>query len=191
MPFDPFDRPLPGESLTQPMQEDAIYKPPKMNNLDEALFHAVDTIEDDESLHSDLLNMIDSGVDLESIANIITFGSFSKGLYSPDIAMQLTPMLMMWMYVQAHENGIELDDINIMNFPDKTSKGNMNPDDIVTLMKRKNPEKFKKQQKESAVTELDEFFTQLQEGEGQKEQAAPSPEPMGFMGMQPNSMENV
>jgi hypothetical protein len=191
MPFDPFDRPLPGESLTQSMQEDAIYKPPKMNNLDDALFHAVDTIEDDESLHSDLLSMIDAGVDLESIANVITFGSFSKGLYSPDIALQLTPMLMMWMYVQAHENGIELDDINIMNFPEKTSKGNMNSDDIVTLMKRKNPRKFKKQQKEAAVTELDEFFTQLQKGEGQKEQAAPSPEPMGFMGMQPNSMENV
>ena len=64
MPLDPFDRPLPGESLTQSMQEDAIYKPPKMNNLDDALFHAVDTIEDDESLNSDLLSMIFAGVDL-------------------------------------------------------------------------------------------------------------------------------
>jgi hypothetical protein len=192
MPFDPFDRPIPGESLTQPMQDDAIYKPPQINNLDEAFFNTVETIEDSESLFSDLLSMIDAGVDLESIANVVTFGSFSKGVYSPDIAMQLTPLLMIWMYVKAHENNIEIDGINIMNFPKNKSKGNMSSDDIVTLMKRKNPEKFKKQQKEAAVTELDDFLKQVQGGASQEEQVAPSSsEPMSFMEMQPNSLENV
>jgi hypothetical protein len=79
-----------------------------------------------------------------------------------------------------------------MNFPKNKSKGNMNSDDIVALMKRKNPEKFKKQQKEAAVTELDDFLKQVQGGASQEEQVAPSSsEPMSFMEMQPNSLENV
>tara|TARA_R110000751_G_scaffold227810_3_gene329591 strand:+ start:91 stop:663 length:573 start_codon:yes stop_codon:yes gene_type:complete len=157
MAFDPFDRAVPGESLTKPMTDD-MFQPAKVDDLDTALYSTVDTIRNNKELYEDLMQMIDAGVDLESIANVITFGSASKGQYSPDIAMQLTPLLTVWMYSEAREHGVENDDIKIMNFPSNQSKGNMSEDDIMALMKRRNPEKHKRVQKESATTILDDFF---------------------------------
>ena len=151
MAVDPLSRPMPGESLTQPTT-DGIFKPSKIDDIDTALFSTVDTIRNNKSLHSDLMNMIEAGVDLESIANVITFGSFSQGQYSPDIAMQLSPLLGIWMHAEAREAGIDSEDITM---------GSISPDDIVSLMKRKNPDKHKRVQKGAASTELDSFFKQL------------------------------
>ena len=193
MPFDPFDRPIPGESLTKPMQDDPIFAESKTSNLDEAFYQARDTIKNNNTLYADLLQMIAAGVDLESIANVITFGSFSKGQYSPDVAMQLAPLLMIWMYTEAHKRGINEEDINVMNFPENKSMGNMSSTDVVDLMERKNPRKYKKKQGEAATSELDSFFEALQGGAEEEE---PMEEDMGFMGMQeepamPEEMENV
>jgi len=193
MPFDPFDRPIPGESLTKPMQDDPIFAESKTSNLDEAFYQTRDTIKNNNALYSDLLQMISAGVDLESIANVITFGSFSKGQYSPDVAMQLAPLLMIWMYTEAHKRGINEEDINVMNYPENKSMGNMSPTDVVDLMERKNPEKYKKKQRETATSELDSFFEALQGGAVEEE---PMEEDMGFMGMReepatPEEMENV
>jgi hypothetical protein len=163
MALDPFDRPVPGESLTKPLADDQSLQPPKINNLYDAYNSTVDSITDDDNLHSDLIGMIDSGVDLESIANVLTFGAFSKGMYTPDIAMQLNPHLIIWMYTEAQEMGLSENDINIINYPrDKElTRGNMSPDTISMLMSRRNPDKFKKIRKESASGQIDDFFAKL------------------------------
>ena len=193
MAFDPFDRAIPGESLTKPMQDDPIFEEPKVDNLTEAHYQTIHTLRNNTSLYSDLMNMIEAGVDLESIANIITFGSFSKGQYSPDVAMQLKPLLVVWMFLEAHKNGIEVDDIKIMNFPKDKSMGNLTGDDMLALMRRKNPQKYGKIQKESATTQLDDFFAALNGGAVEEE---PQEQQMSFMDMQqepaaPEEMENV
>ena len=190
MAVDPLSRPMPGESLTQPTT-DGIFKPSKIDDIDTALFSTVDTIRNNKSLHSDLMNMIEAGVDLESIANVITFGSFSQGQYSPDIAMQLSPLLGIWMHAEAREAGIDSEDIIIMNFPKDKTMGSISPDDIVSLMKRKNPDKHKRVQKGAASTELDSFFKQLR-----KDINTEPAEPSGsFMDMGnaniPNDVDNA
>jgi len=160
MSLDPLSRAVPGESLTQPTTDD-IFQPSKTDDLDIALYETIDTIRNDTPLHSDLMNMIKAGVDLESIANVITFGSFSKGQYSPDIAMQLSPLLTIWMHSEAREYGIDSKYISIMNFPEDKTMGNMSQDDIASLMRRKNPGEYKHLQKGAANLELDSFFEKL------------------------------
>ena len=182
-----FDRAVPGESLTKPLQDDPSTQVPKIDNLYDAFYKITDTIKGNSSLHGDLLNMIDAGVDLESITNVITFGAFSKGEFSPDVAMQLNPHLLIWLFAEAYENGIMEEDIQIMNFPKDTSKGEMSSGNIAELMAKKNPQKFGKMQKEGATEQLDEFFAMLQ-GDSDEEIGAPpmeEEEPEGFMGMQP------
>ena len=182
-----FDRAVPGESLTKPLQDDPSTQVPKIDNLYDAFYKITDTIKGNSSLHGDLLNMIDAGVDLESITNVITFGAFSKGEFSPDVAMQLNPHLLIWLFAEAYENGIGENDIQIMNFPKDTSKGEMSSGNIAELMAKKNPQKFGKMQKEGATEQLDEFFAMLQ-GDSDEEIGAPpmeEEEPEGFMGMQP------
>jgi hypothetical protein len=163
MALDPFDRPMPGESLTKPLVDDPSLQEPKIDNLYDAYTSTVDSITDDSKMHSDLISMIDAGVDLESIANILTFGAFSKGMYTPDIAMQLNPHLIIWMYTEAHEMGLKEDDINIVNFShDKEREpGNMSPDTISMLMSRRNPDKYKNIRKGAASERFVDFFSQL------------------------------
>ena len=163
MALDPFDRPVPGESLTKPLADDQSLQSPKIDNLYDAYNSTVDSITDNDSLHSDLIGMINAGVDLESIANVLTFGAFSKGVYTPDIAMQLNPHLIIWMYTEAQEMGLSENDINIINYPrdKKLTRGNMSSDTISMLMNRRNPDKFKKIRKESASGQLDDFFAKL------------------------------
>ena len=79
MAFDMFDRPVPGESLTKPLNSDPSTQPPKIDNLYDAFIQTTEAIENDEDLYTDLLNMIDSGVDIESLVHMVTFASFSKG----------------------------------------------------------------------------------------------------------------
>ena len=184
-----FDRAVPGESLTKPLQDDPSTQVPRTDNLYDAFYKVTDTIKDNSSLHGDLLKMIDAGVDLESITNVITFGAFSKGEFSPDIAMQLNPHLLLWLFSEAYENGIMEEDIKIMNFPKDTSRGEMSADNIAELMAKKNPEKFKKMQTEGATEQLDDFFAMLQ-GDSDEEIGAPPREearPESFMDMQPTA----
>ena len=189
MALDMFDRAVPGESLTKPLQDDPSTQVPRTDNLYDAFYKVTDTIKDNSSLHGDLLKMIDAGVDLESITNVITFGAFSKGEFSPDIAMQLNPHLLLWLFSEAYENGIMEEDIKIMNFPKNTSRGEMSADNIAELMAKKNPEKCKKMQTEGATEQLDDFFAMLQ-GDSDEEIGAPPREearPESFMDMQPTA----
>ena len=184
-----FDRAVPGESLTKPLQDDPSTQVPRTDNLYDAFYKVTDTIKDNSSLHGDLLKMIDAGVDLESITNVISFGAFSKGEFSPDVAMQLNPHLLLWLFSEAYENGIMEEDIKIMNFPKNTSRGEMSSDNIAELMARKNPEKFRKMQTEGATEQLDDFFAMLQ-GDSDEEIGAPPREearPESFMDMQPTA----
>ena len=184
-----FDRAVPGESLTKPLQDDPSTQVPRTDNLYDAFYKVTDTIKDNSSLHGDLLKMIDAGVDLESITNVISFGAFSKGEFSPDIAMQLNPHLLLWLFSEAYENGIMEEDIKIMNFPKNTSRGEMSADNIAELMAKKNPEKFRKMQTEGATEQLDDFFAILQ-GDSDEEIGAPPREearPESFMDMQPTA----
>lgn len=189
MALDMFDRAVPGESLTKPLQDDPSTQVPRTDNLYDAFYKVTDTIKDNSSLHGDLLKMIDAGVDLESITNVISFGAFSKGEFSPDIAMQLNPHLLLWLFSEAYENGIMEEDIKIMNFPKNTSRGEMSADNIAELMAKKNPEKFRKMQTEGATEQLDDFFAMLQ-GDSDEEIGAPPREearPESFMDMQPTA----
>mgnify|MGYP003132665745 FL=1 len=202
MAFDMFDRPVPGESLTKPLQDDPSTQVPQIDNLYDAFYRIVDTIEKDEGVYGDLMNMIESGVDLETITHVITFGAFSKGLFSPDIAMQLNPHLLIWLFAEAHKEGVLVQDIKIMNFPENFSRGELSPNDVSALMMRKNPDKFNKMQKESATEQMDEFFGALKQSSDGEIGAPPKGEPESFMSMQapeavapealmPEEMENV
>mgnify|MGYP006401394677 FL=1 len=196
MAFDIFDRPIPGESLTKPLQDDPSTQVPKIDNLYDAFYKITDKVESDPSLHGDLMKLIDSGVDLETITNVITFGAFSKGLFSPDIAMQLNPHILIWLFAEAHEHGVLEEDIKIMNFPTDTSRGSLTPTDISSLMARKNPSKFYRMQSEGASEQLNSFFAQLKEASGEEVGAPPKEEQDSFMNMQApeppsEEMENV
>ena len=191
-----FDRAVPGESMTKPLQDDPSTQAPKIDNLYDAFYKVTDTIKDDSSLHGDLMQMIDSGVYLETITNVLTFGSFSKGIFSPDVAMQLNPHLLLWLFSEAHQNGILEEDIKIMNFPTDTSRGTLTPTDISDLMARKNPTKFAKVQTEGANRQLDSFLEELKQGTDEEVGAPPKEEQAGFMSMpspepMPEEMENV
>ena len=202
MALDTFDRPVPGESLTKPLQDDPSTQVPKIDNLYDAFYKIVDTIQDDKPLYHDIMKQIEAGVNLETLTHVMTFSAFSKGHFSPDVAMQVNPHLLLWLFAEAHKNGVLVEDINIMNFPENTSRGEMSPDDIASLMKRRNPDKFRQVQKEGATEQLDEFLNEFNTLSGEEIGAPPKGEPESFMSMQapeavapealmPEEMENV
>ena len=104
MSTDPFDVPIPGQSLTSSPKDMAWESPPAMSGVDEALFFITDKIQNNPALQKNYDKIISLGMPIESITNTITFGGFIEGLWSADVAELLKPPVMALMLSYADEN---------------------------------------------------------------------------------------
>ena len=86
---DPFDAPVPGQSLTEEPGKRPWDTPPTITDVDDAFEYVIAKIEDNVELADDLDKFLMSGTPVESIVNTIAFTGFAEGMWSPDIAEML------------------------------------------------------------------------------------------------------
>jgi hypothetical protein len=91
---DPFDRPVPGQSLTGEPNKWAWEKPPQITNVDEALVFVMDKLQNSPQTQKNYDKIITMGMPIESITNTIALGGFIEGLWSVDVLELLKPPLM-------------------------------------------------------------------------------------------------
>ena len=106
--MDPFDAPIPGQSLTDEPGKWPWDKPPEMTNPDDAYEYVVLKIEQDQDLKDDMLKFLMAKVPIESICNTIAFTGFAQGKWSPDIAEMIKFPLSAYFAIMAQENGFEV-----------------------------------------------------------------------------------
>lgn len=136
---DPFDMPVPGQSLTGEPQKWPWENPTQFTDVDEALIHVVEKVRGDESSQKAFDQVIRLGMPLESIVNTITFGGFIEGLWTVDIAELLIPPLMAFLMLYANEKELPFVAFNNNERPDKTFVDDMSMNELMATTKEMNP----------------------------------------------------
>ena len=142
---DPFDAPIPGQSLTEEPGKYPFEQPPEMVDVDEAVEYAISKIVDDPEATEQVEKLMMMGMPIESIVNTIAFTGFAEGKWNPDIAELMKPPLSAFFIILAKESNIPA---IMYNTDDEQSL----PDEqVIRGMKEGNPEAFGELQRHMQV----------------------------------------
>ena len=85
----PFNAPTPGESLTSsPDMPHAWERPPQHTEQEDAMEEIYMELTSENALMP-LINMIDEGIPLDQIAQVILYKGYTEGKFSPDLMLML------------------------------------------------------------------------------------------------------
>ena len=88
--INPFDAPIPGQSLTDTPGNYPWEHPPKYTDFMEASTFIWNRLHQKENTKR-ILALIQMGVPIESLTRTTLFGGFVNGLWNPDLAIMLAP----------------------------------------------------------------------------------------------------
>lgn len=100
------DAPIAGQSLTAELGNRPWQQPPQYTTVEEALQFYIPRLTNPEML-DDLLNVMETGVPLTTLANAIQSSGVMEGKHSLDVGILIMPVLMETMAYLAEEAGIE------------------------------------------------------------------------------------
>ena len=113
-----FDRPIPGMSLTAELGNRPWQQPPQYSTVEEALQWYIPRLTNPEMLDQ-LLNVMESGIPLTTIADAMQTGGVMEGKHSLDVGILILPVLIETMAYLAEEAGIEYTEgSNVETSPD-------------------------------------------------------------------------
>ena len=92
-PYNEFDAPIPGQSLTDTPGNAPWEHPPQHTDPEEILDNLYAKITSGEFAEQ-LIAMLDAGVPVEAIVRVITFGGFMQGKFTPDVGFMIVEPLM-------------------------------------------------------------------------------------------------
>ena len=105
--MNPFNAPVPGESLTQdPNQKFPWEQPPEINDVDSAIKEIFINLTEKSTL-VELLNILKNGQPVDEIAQIIAYRGATVGKYNNDLMLLLLEPLMYLIIAIAEEYDIE------------------------------------------------------------------------------------
>ena len=105
--MNPFNAPIPGESLTQdPNQKFPWEQPPEINDVDTAIKEIFINLTERDTL-VELLNLLKNGQAVDEIAQIVAYRGMSVGKYNSDLMLLLLEPIMYLLIAIAEEYEIE------------------------------------------------------------------------------------
>ena len=108
--YNPFDAPVPGESLTNTPGSAAWEHPPAHAKVEEALEFINNKLMQKEN-GMRVLTLMDIGIPIEALVKIITFSGFLEGKWTVDVAKILEPLVAMLLAKMAKD--AQIDNIRI------------------------------------------------------------------------------
>jgi len=88
-----FDRPIPGQSLTNDPESPAPYeRAPKYTDRTEILEYYFEEFTE-EGMYGSILDTLESGVSIMEIVQVLVFQGFQEGLYNPDMMLMIAEPL--------------------------------------------------------------------------------------------------
>jgi hypothetical protein len=103
---DPFDAPVPGQSLTDTPGNYPWEHPPQFTDPEEVTEYLWVTMHQ-KQLTEQLIGMLDAGVPVEAIGRTILFAGFMEGKFSPDLAFIITEPVMKMIAAIGLQGGVE------------------------------------------------------------------------------------
>jgi len=92
-PYNEFEAPIPGQSLTDTPGNAPWEHPPQFTDPEEILDGLYDKITDGEFTEQ-LITMLDAGVPVEAVVRVMVFGGFMQGKFTPDVGFMIVEPLM-------------------------------------------------------------------------------------------------
>ena len=135
-PNNPFDAPVPGQSLTDKPGSAAWEHPPQYTNTAEAADFIWNQLSSTEFAEQ-VIGMLGAGIPVEAIARVILFGGFTDGKWTPDVAFIIAEPVMKMIATVGFLGGVKKLRISI---DDMTNKNELNS--IMDIKNKK--EKFTK-----------------------------------------------
>lgn len=96
----------PGISFTAPEKSRPWQQPPKLPNLKDVITFYMSSLTDKESVDS-LLDSLETGVSLSSIAESLMLGSVSQGIHTIDAGILVMPVIIEMLVTAAEVNNID------------------------------------------------------------------------------------
>jgi len=150
------DAPIAGQSLTAELGNRPWQQPPQYTTVEQALEFYIPRLTNPEML-DDLLNVMETGVPLTTLANAIQSSGVMEGKHSLDIGILIMPVLMETMAYLAEESGVE--------FESGTNKkiGSDKPSDALVANAVKMAEKAIDKRKNKPKEEEEQMEMELEE----------------------------
>jgi len=92
-PNNPFDAPIPGQSLTDKPGNSPWEHPPQFTDTVEAAEYIWDKITQPD-FAGQVVAMLDAGIPVEAIGRIVVFAGFTEGKWTPDVGFILAEVVM-------------------------------------------------------------------------------------------------
>ena len=140
------DAPIAGQSLTAEVGNRPWQNPPQFANIDDAINFYVPKLLD-PAFSEQLLDVIEMGVPLTTIANAMQVGGVMQGLHTIDIGILVIPVLVEMMTLIAEEEGIEYNS----GIEDKGQQ--LPSDSTISLAMKKAREKMGKEEPQQPMEE--------------------------------------
>jgi hypothetical protein len=181
--YNPFQGPIPGQSLTNsPDARQPWEQPPVYTNIKEAREAVFLEILKQENLEP-IINLLDDGMSVAKVTEMLLFIGYSKGQFNPDMMMLLAEPVMYMLLALCENVGVD----PVINTDDGDDPEDITPEDNTEtdeLLRNKeavlrNPKALEKLQDNLAQTEIPEEIKQRLEGvdfEGIKQSLLAKPE---------------
>jgi len=88
----PFDAPIPGQSLTDTPGNPSWEHPPQFTDVEQASEYVWGKIHNERAL-TQIILFLKEGVPVEAIARMVLFGGFMEGKWTPDVAILLSEIV--------------------------------------------------------------------------------------------------
>ena len=92
-PNNPFDAPVPGQSLTDKPGNYPWEHPPQYTDTQEAAEYVWDKLTHPDYVKQ-VIAMLDAGIPVEALCRIIIFAGFTEGKWTPDVGFVLAEVIM-------------------------------------------------------------------------------------------------
>ena len=101
-----FDAPIPGMSLTAELGGRPWQQPPQFTTVDDAIEYYMSSMTSEEYMEQ-LIDILEMGVPVTSIANSMQLASVMQGKHTVDVGMLVVPLLMELIMMLGDSAGIE------------------------------------------------------------------------------------
>ena len=139
---DKLDVPIPGQSFTDEPGKWAWERPARYNTVEDCFIHVVDQIEKDQQSKDEIIKLMMSGIPLEQIVNTISFGGFTEGQWSVDLAELIKFPIRMHLANMAIKEERPVKVFSDSTVRAKEEEQGMDSDTLLRLMKANNPVAF-------------------------------------------------
>jgi len=101
-----FDAPIPGMSLTHALGDRPWQLPAQYSTVDEAIQYYMDRMTTDDFMDQ-LMDILELGISVSDIANIIQTSSVMEGIHSVDVGVLVSPVIMEMIMFVADSAGVK------------------------------------------------------------------------------------